>query len=181
MKPDPRRLLIREPLVDDAETIAAIQVAGWQTAFRGIVSDDYLDGLDAAAEAAGWRTGIARPPSERKRIFVAELECEIVGFVTIFPSRDDDPDPDHVGEVGAIYVSPAHWRQGVGQALMARALDGLRSLGFTDAVLWTLAAAKRSRRFYEAGGWRADGSTREINLGCPVVLVRYHLDLTHGD
>ena len=172
---------IREPLVEDAETIAAIQVAGWQTAFRGIVSDGYLDALDPATEAAGWITGITSPPSERRRIFVAELESEIVGFVTISPSRDDDLDPQQVGEVGAIYVSPEHWRRGVGRALMARAIDTLRSLGFTDAILWTLAASKRSRSFYEAGGWCADGSTRQVDLGYPVTLVRYRLHLTQGD
>ena len=181
MKPAPDVLSIREPLVEDAEAIAAIQVAGWQTAFRGIVSDGYLDALDPAAEAAGWRTGITSPPSNRRRIFVAELESEIVGFVTVSPSRDDDLDPEQIGEVGAIYVSPEHWRRGVGRALMARAIDALRSLGFTDAILWTLAASKRSRSFYEAGGWRTDGSTREIDLGCPVTLIRYRLSLTHGD
>ena len=172
---------IREPLVDDAEAIAAIQVAGWQTAFRGIASDNYLDALDPAPEAAGWRIGIARSPSERMRIFVAELASEIVGFVTVFPSRDDDLDPDQVGEVGAIYVSPGHWRRGVGRALMARAIDALRSLGFTDAILWTLAASKRSRSFYEAGGWRTDGSTKQIDLGCPVTLVRYRLTLSNSE
>ncbi len=172
---------IRESLVEDAEAIAAIQVAGWQTAFRGIASDGYLDALDPATEAAGWRTGIARPPSERKRIFVAELDSRIVGFVTVFPSRDEDLDPDQVGEVGAIYVSPGLWRQGVGRALMARAIAALRSLGFTDAILWTLAASTRSRSFYEAGGWRTDGSSNEIDLGCPVTLVRYRLSLAHGD
>lgn len=172
---------IREPLIEDAEAIAAIQVAGWQTAFRGIASDVYLDALDPVAEAAGWETGIATPPSERKRIFVAEIESEIVGFVTVFPSRDDDVDPDYIGEVGAIYVNPGHWRRGVGRALMARAIDALRSLDFTDAILWTLAGSKRSRSFYEAGGWRTDGSTKEIDLGRPVILVRYRLSLAHGD
>ena len=181
MKPEHHELLIREPLVDDAKPIAAIQVAGWQSAFRGVASNDYLDALDAAAEAAGWRIGIARPPSQRQRRFVAELESEIVGFVTIFPSRDENLDPDYVGEVGAIYVSPEHWRRGVGQALMACAIDGLRSLGFTDAMLWTPAAAERSRRFYEAGGWLTDGSTKKIDMGRPVVLVRYRLTLSNGE
>ena len=92
MKREVRGLSIREPLANDAETIAAIQVAGWQIGFRGIASDDYLDGLDAAAQAAGWRMGIARPPSRRQRCFVAELESQIIGFVTIFPSRDEDFD-----------------------------------------------------------------------------------------
>ena len=179
MKQEPHGPSIREPLIDNAESIAAIQVAGWQTAFRGIASDDYLDRLDPAAGAAGWRIGIAKPPSPRQRVFVAELESEIVGFVTIFPSRDEDLDSEQVGEVGAIYVSPEHWGRGVGQALMARAVDELRSLGFTDAMLWTLAAAKRSRTFYEAGGWSTDGSTKEMNLGRPVILVRYRLCLPH--
>ncbi len=63
MKPEHHELLIREPLIDDAKPIAAIQVAGWQSAFRGVASNDYLDALDAAAEAAGWRIGIALHPN----------------------------------------------------------------------------------------------------------------------
>ena len=181
MKREVRGLSIREPLANDAESIAAIQVAGWQIGFRGIASDDYLDGLDAAAQAAGWRMGIARPPSRRQRCFVAELESQIIGFVTIFPSRDEDFDSQQVGEVGAIYVSPDHWGRGVGRALMARAINGLRSLGFAEAMLWTLAAAERSRSFYEAGGWRTDGSTKEMDLGCLVTLVRYRLRLPDSE
>ena len=53
MKLDSTGLSIREPLIDNAESIAAIQVAGWRTAFRGIASDDYLDRLDPAAERRG--------------------------------------------------------------------------------------------------------------------------------
>jgi RimJ/RimL family protein N-acetyltransferase len=41
-------------------------------------------------------------------------------------------------------------------------------------VLWVLEANERARRFYERGGWKADGETRvEAISGQPVPQVRY--------
>ncbi len=42
--------LIRIAIPDDAAAIAALNAAAWQTAFRGVVSDDYLDRYDGCPE-----------------------------------------------------------------------------------------------------------------------------------
>jgi hypothetical protein len=54
---------------------------------------------------------------------------------------------------------------------------GLRRLaedGYREAILWVLATNDRARRFYEAGGWGVDGSTKsDDSRGLPLLEVRY--------
>jgi hypothetical protein len=41
-------------------------------------------------------------------------------------------------------------------------------------TLWVLDTNERARRFYEARGWRADGTSKsDASRGSPVVEVRY--------
>lgn len=54
----------------------------------------------------------------------------------------------------AFYAHPDAWGTGAAAALMRRGLEDLAESGDREAVLWTLAAAGRARRFYEKNGWR---------------------------
>jgi ribosomal protein S18 acetylase RimI-like enzyme len=61
---------------------------------------------------------------------------------------------------------------------MDAALDRLVSAGFSEATLWVLDSNARARRFYEAGGWSADGAQkRDEDRGFPVTQVRYRKPL----
>jgi hypothetical protein len=52
-------------------------------------------------------------------------------------------------------------------------LDALDQLG-DHAVLWVLEGNAQARRFYEGGGWRADGVTRDEEMGGePTHQLRY--------
>jgi ribosomal protein S18 acetylase RimI-like enzyme len=58
--------------------------------------------------------------------------------------------------------------------LMVAGLRRLAQAGRREAILWVLEANQRARRFYEAGGWRPDGSAKTLELhGFPLVQVRY--------
>lgn len=69
--------------------------------------------------------------------------------------------------------SPSYWGRGVGRALMVAAARTMRAQGFREATLWVLATNARTRRFYQAAGWRADGATRTELGGAEVREVRY--------
>jgi hypothetical protein len=48
------------------------------------------------------------------------------------------------------------------------------SPGYREVTLWVLDTDERARRFYEAGGWRTDGTSRtDESRGSAVVAVRY--------
>jgi L-amino acid N-acyltransferase YncA len=68
--------------------------------------------------------------------------------------------------------SPAASGSASGRALFARAVADLRARGFEAATLWVLRDNQRARRFYEAAGWRLDGSPKSSSSG---VEMRYRV------
>jgi len=154
-----RKLTIRQATVDDAATIAGIQVRGWQWGYRGILPKDILASLSAEAREPKWREQL-EPNSPASTSMAIEDDVPL-GFVTYGPARDSDLSPPaDAGEIYAIYEEEAVAGTGVGSALMAHATDELRSRHYTLAVLWVLEANSRARRFYEIGGWERDGGVR---------------------
>jgi L-amino acid N-acyltransferase YncA len=168
---------IRPAVAADVAAIAGVHVRSWQWAYRGQVPDDYLDNLTArlAERRAWWSALIAAPPAEL-RLWVAEVEGNVVGFASTGRSRDPDATPA-IAEVEALYLDPDVVGTGIGRALFATAVDDLRQRGYRRATLWVLASNARARRFYAAAGWRPDGTTkREERPGFILDEVRYQID-----
>lgn len=167
-------VVVRDARPEDAAAIASVHVASWQAAYRGVVADAHLDALDADARTSTWAERLAAP-GPGMRTLVATVDGTVVGFVAAGPSRDADARPG-VGEIQAIYVDPPAWAAGAGRALMASALV---ALGAGDppvvlATLWVLRDNPRARRFYEAAGFRTDGTTATVTIGgADLVEVRY--------
>jgi GNAT superfamily N-acetyltransferase len=167
---------VRRARLSDAEGIATAHVRSWQAAYAGLVPQAYLDGLDLARRTAAWEEMLAHPGDREVTLVAEEAGNEsgpdIVGFVAICPSRDDDA--GDVGEVAAIYLLAEVWGRGYGRALMAAALCALKELGFSSATLWALEGNQRARTFYEAGGWSTDGAVRQDSRrGATLSEVRY--------
>jgi ribosomal protein S18 acetylase RimI-like enzyme len=99
------------------------------------------------------------------RLTVADAGGEIVGFSYVGPSPDEG-----VRELYGLHVAPQQIGTGVGRLLM---VDALAHLG-PRAVLWVLDGNDLARRFYERGGWVADGVTRDETMGGePTHQLRY--------
>lgn len=162
-------LLIRPFTVDDADSFGPVHVRAWQTAYRGLMPDDFLDGLDGAVWAARWREHFGDGEHSRNDL-VAELEGRVVGAVSVGADRDGSG----LGELWAINVDPDVFGTGVGQELFTAGVDRLRGLGFERAVLWVVRENARARRFYERNGWHPDG-TEKVDAfgGVDVVELRY--------
>ena len=150
---------VRPAVDDDAATIARVHVDSWRGAYRGLLPDRILDGLSVAGREGLWRQRIA-PASRGPRTLVAEVGGSVEGFVTFAVRARDVEEPPGVGEIPALYVSPSTWRSGVGTALLAAALDGLRAAGCREAILWMLDGNRRAARFYRSRGWADDGGRR---------------------
>lgn len=159
----------------DAAAVASMHVHAWQVAYRGIVPDDFLDGLDVAARAARYTFDRSAPGDPET--WIAVDGNEVAGMVSLGPSRDDDL--PGLGEVYALYVAPDRWRSGAGSALMACAERLLVGAGFAKACLWVLVDNARARRFYEAAGWKTDGAAKTIEIGGrELAEVRYRKALS---
>jgi GNAT superfamily N-acetyltransferase len=169
-------LSIREATDADAERIASIHVRAWQHAYRGQLSDEYLDGLDPAERLSQTRSTISDSPPAF-RVWVGESAGRVAGFAVTGPSQDADADAK-TAEVYAIYLEPERVGTGDGRTLFEHAIADLRGRGFHTATLWVLATNERARRFYERAGWRADGAATSERVDCEMrPTVRYRLDL----
>lgn len=159
---------LRAACRDDAGAIASLHVRSWQAAYRGLMPDQYLDGLRAEDRVGRYNFSPQEGPCPR--CVVAEEDGAIIGFAMRGPSRDGEA----VGELYAIYVDPEHWGQGTGALLMGDSRRSLHAQGYGEAVLWVLDGNERAQRFYRADGWWPDGARKlEQVWGLHVAEVRF--------
>ena len=157
---NPAVLRTRPARPDDAGPVAGVHVRSWQVAYRGLLPDDYLDGLRPEDRVTRYTFGSSDPDAPSTT--VATEDGVICGFVTTGPSRDEDSTTG--GEVLALYVDPQAWGCGVGRLLMGEARLHMVRRGFTTAVLWVLVGNDRAQRFYRADGWEPDGRGRSAEV-----------------
>jgi GNAT superfamily N-acetyltransferase len=164
---------IRPAQPADALAVARVHVRSWQAGYRGLLADDYLDGLRAEDRAR--RYDFANPDPRAPATLVAVEAGLIRGFATTTaPARAADL-PDH-GELSALYVDPDWWGRGVGEALLAAARQRLLRQGHGAALLWLLAGNARGERFYRRHGWAPDGARRGDTVwGVQVEELRYRV------
>ena len=155
---------VREATADDARAIAQAQVLTWQTAYRGQIPDDHLDGLSVPDRASHWRALLLDTRLPWSGVYVGVDGDRVAGFVHFGPSRDADAGPG-TGEVGALYVLPDHWSEGLGRTLLEAARWSLEVARCSEATLWVLETNAAARRFYDQGGWSADGAVRDEERG----------------
>ena len=167
-------VVIRAATLDDAGDLERIRVAGWRTAYAGVVPQSYLDSLRLDADAiAARRLRMAQNPPE-VRSLISDGGAGPAGFVVYGPDRDVPA----VGEVYALYVDPGAWSRGHGRALLGRAVRALAADGYAEAGLWVLAGNAHARAFYERFGLSPTGQSQEFEVGeVAVPELRYAMRL----
>lgn len=166
-------MLIRPAGEDDAPAIAEVQVVAWRHAYAGMMPQAFLDAMDPARRALGWRRALSAPGNAMIDVVVSP-SGQVIGFCVYGPSGDGDALPA-TGELVAINLLPAAWRRGLGERMMRRFLAAAAERRWHALTLWVLAANERARAFYEAQGFRADGTTRVDSqlTGQALHLLRY--------
>ncbi len=168
-------LIVRDAALSDANAMGHLHVRAWQSAYRGVMPDEYLDGLQANDRVEMWRGRISR--SDLPPLLVAAISDDVVGFAA-FGAVQPPTSLHSCGQLYAINLDPDHWGRGIGRVLLRHATDALLAMGYEEAVLWVVPENQRARSLYESEGWVADGglSTEEI-LGVPVTDMRYRRPL----
>ncbi len=165
-------IALRPAAPADASAVAEIHVRAWQEGYRGLLPDEYLDGLHPEDRAARYQFDGSDPA--RPATTVAIEGSTILGFATTGPSGEDD----RVGELLALYVDPPEWGRGVGRSLLGAARVTLFERGFDEALLWTLVGNRRAVLVYETDGWASDGTRRRDEVwGITVDQIRYRRHL----
>jgi ribosomal protein S18 acetylase RimI-like enzyme len=139
---------LRDARPRDAEAIALVHTNSWRRTYRGMMTDEFLDGGALANRRQVWRDRLGAPnPSQLVR--VAELSSQIIGFICAFA----DEDPVWGSYVDNLHVSHDRHRRGVGRALMRSAAEWLITMQPEKGVyLWVMEANAPARRFYDRLG-----------------------------
>ena len=139
---------VREPTPEEAEALARCQLDCWREAYADLADpvrlQPSLDDVDGAVER--WHQVLAGPA----RVRVAVADGRVVGFATVRPGPEGEPD-----HLGALYTRREHWSTGLGQRLLDAAL------GDAPATLRVYRDNARAVRFYARNGFVPDGHEAE--------------------
>ena len=143
--------MIRKGLPSDAKAIAQVHISSWQDAYRDLMPAQYLLSLGASLpqRESYWIRSIE---SGESNVFVAELNNEVVGWISVGVCRDEDIAAENLAEVMALYVLAEQWKTGVGFALWQAGLQHLIEQGYQRLTLWVLTGNERAIRFYRSVG-----------------------------
>jgi ribosomal protein S18 acetylase RimI-like enzyme len=170
---------------DDATPIAALHAASWRVAYRGMLSDAYLDGDVFEDRSQLWSARLAAPAPAQ---YVAVIEAvtsdaggavgreregppRLAGFVCAYAAHD----PTWGTLLDNLHVAPEFQRQGLGRQLMAASARWCIS-NAPDArmYLWVLEANTPAQSFYaRLGGRDVGGESWSPPGGGAVALCRY--------
>ena len=171
-------LNFRQAKIGDIDSIAKIKVKGWQSAYRGIIDDEYLDSMSVSEQIDRIKK------YSLDTIFVAECDNEILGFCRIYDY--DVPiysDKKIDCEIREIYVRSNLKRMGIGSKLFNHILEHFRQLDKEILYLGCFDENYGARKFYEKmGGLSAAGENIVVGSKCyPTVSYIFYLsDLCFG-
>ena len=139
------KMSVRYAKLEDIKFISEIVVDGWQSAFRGIVSDEFLNSL--TYEKANNKN---ESRFDKGLWCVCEIENEIVGFSWFSTERfDADEEPsEYDSELVAIYVRPELKGNGNGKKLFNFVTTELKRKGKNKMILWVLEDFKFPHFFF---------------------------------
>jgi ribosomal protein S18 acetylase RimI-like enzyme len=151
--------MIRSALLTDLSRIAEIQIAGWRSAYRGLISDYELF---TERQVVFTVERLKKRMAENNTMIVYEDEEDQIlkGFAWHGISRDEDKPSTY--EVYAIYVQPEFTRIGIGEKLMNSVFEIARKEKYQEIMIWVLDGNKKGSNFYKKIGFFEDGKKKII-------------------
>lgn len=106
----------------------------------------------------------------RERVWIAELDEEIVGCIGIVAA-----DEEELAQLRWFLVAPAARGHGLGRRLLDEALAFARGAGYARVMLWTVDLLAGAARLYRAAGFtRVEAEARRL-WGRDLVEERYEV------
>ena len=141
-------MIVRNVKKEDLRDVSEIAIKGWQTAYRGIVDDEYLDKLSIDEFYQKRLKDYAE-----NGFVVAEEKNKILGFCRYREGNAyGDKFLDVDCEILALYVKPELKRKGIGKALVDYVKNEFRENKYSKMIIWCLKDNYPSRAFYEKMG-----------------------------
>lgn len=152
---------IRKAAPGDEEELARVHLQTWQEAYRGLISQTYLDGLSNELEERTrmWQNALSNP---KRWAWVATVSNRIVGFILFGPPRDQNR--EGFVELGAIYLLQEMKGKGIGFKLLSTGFEAMKTKGFEKGYCWVL-EKNPTISFYERTGAKFSNQTKTDEIG----------------
>ena len=155
-------IIIRKAEEKDLPEAVDNNIKGWQTAYAGIIDDEYLKKLPDQREI---RLEKMKETYKTNGFLVAELFGKIVGHCRFVFDNSFSPDVEEADcEIMALYVKPDLKYFGIGTKLFNGVLNELKKQGKKKMVLWCLDDNEPSKKFYAKMGGEIIGK-KDIEVG----------------
>jgi diamine N-acetyltransferase len=149
-------LVVRLAVSHDAAAIARIGREGFSLAHRDAFKPEDLESILDNTYNPG--AVLQEIRDRQKRLFVAEINGDVVGIVRLRPGAAPVNLPArHPVELTWMYLSPQAIGKGVGSALMSRAVEQARAEGVDVLWLTVWTSNQRAIPFYKRWGFRVAG------------------------
>jgi GNAT superfamily N-acetyltransferase len=150
--------LIRRLAAADLDDVVALSLRAWTPVFesmRAVLGDTVFGRIYPDWRALQAR-GVEQVCRSATETWVADVDGRPVGFAAVV-HHDQTYDEPCSGEIEMVAVDPDHQRRGVGDGLIAHALDGMRQAGLRLAVVATGGDPGHApaRAAYEKAGFTA--------------------------
>jgi GNAT superfamily N-acetyltransferase len=164
-------MTIRNAVPPDADAIAQLHASSWQTAYRGILRDEFLDGPLLENRRALWRARLAGEDRADQIVLVADQSGSLQGFACVFL----DADAEWGSLLDNLHVIPELKGRGLGRQLIAAVAAQVAAYGSCKRMhLWAYEQNLGARHFYERLGGAVTLIHAEPALdGTEVNAVRY--------
>lgn len=155
---------------DDAAAIAALHVESWQSAYRGLVPDEFLAGPVVANRRQFWDDRMSADDVVQV-VVNAEEDGALVGFVCVL--RDAEPAWGPL--LDNLHVRPDRKGRGIGHVLFQAARDWSAAAAPGQPMhLWVVEGNLDARRFYDRErGETTERKVIELTAGIQVPALRY--------
>lgn len=141
-------IVIRQVKLKDIPSVVDIQIAGWKTAYKGIISDDFLKSMNKEEKIEK-----RKKDYNKNGFIVAELKNEIVGFCRYIDNNTYSKELDYIDcEILALYVKPNLKYSGIGTKMFEYVKNEFKSKNKHSMILWCLKENEPSKKFYKKMG-----------------------------
>lgn len=139
---------IIKPKIKDSLEIAKLIKGGWNSAYKGLISDEYLKNMNVEKLSVNWKNKIR----VNENVYVYKDNNEILGVIIFGESKDFNAEV--IGEVFVLYVKVEEKRKGIGTKLLKFAQNQLLEQGYEKMVIWCLKGNEQGSEFYKKHGGR---------------------------
>ena len=141
---------IRDAREEDLPDVVDIKIKGWQSAYKGIVDDTYLNNLSNEYDM---RIEKMKNNYMEDGFIVAESDGKIVGFCRYVFDNNLSPEVEDADcEICAIYVKPDLKYSGIGTKMFKYVADEFKNKNKSKMILWCLKDNEASKKFYTKMG-----------------------------